>query len=507
MRIFLYANDKQRFEHIRKKSLQFFNSSGSVVQFDFQDPGDNFLVIDNDDVNNFAGVSLNNISNVYLYDENQFFSVSEDQKKLITLRTQYIKDELWDAARNINDVLLNTDFLLKRTKPAGFPDYLQIETTNKCNAECIMCSHYYIKNRSSIYLSNTIIEKLSHILPYARVIAINGGGEPFINPYISSQIEEFVRFGAKITTKTNLSVINDNLISQINSYFINIQLSCDAASKTTYEQIRNNLSFDIFVNNLKLLQERCPDIDRFFASVIMRQNITELPDIVRFAGQSGIKLISFINLNPDIIIDNNHDNMLNYPNVLSYYLDKAKETGRHLGIKIIAPAYKNSSLTHYFNYEMELITSLPMFKSKSEIIKMLNFGKILIPLMSNNNSPAEEPKKSSIKCTGICDWLLRRAYINSRGDVNACCINQTFQCGNVEKSGSFEDVWQSDYYQKIRGIFYSGYLPEYCLGCGLIEGGSFKYLKIDITQDFYYEPEYMKMRRQNILNLIKNQTN
>jgi len=507
MDIFIYASNKKRKRQIREICVQIFEFDNNFVEFIFQKIENNILVIDNEEVYNFVGRTLYNLNNVYLYEQNQIFSIIKDEEKLLAIRKRYIIEKHWDDAKRINDVILNSDFLLRRTKPLGLPDHLQMETTSKCNAECIMCSHYYTRNRSTSYLSSDIIEKLSYILPYVRVVALNGTGEPFINPYISSQIEEFAKFGAKITTNTNLSVINENIISQINNHFSSIQLSCDGATKETYELIRKNLSFDIFLKNLTLLQEKCTDIKKYFVTVIMRQNIRELHDIVKLAGMAGIKMVAFMNINTDIIINNEHDSMHNYPNVLHYYLYKAKEVGEQFEIKIIAPSYNELPLMPEVKRELKLMNSRPMSKSNSEIEKMLETSKKLAPYIYKNEFSREEPKKSSIKCTGICDWVLRRAFISSQGDVSICCINHSFYCGNVKEIGSFENVWKNDYYQNIRDIFYSGYLPDCCLGCGLIEGGSFKYLKIELTNDFYQESEFIKNRKQKIQKLLSSPLN
>ena len=46
--------------------------------------------------------------------------------------------------------------------------------------------------------------------------------------------------------------------------------------------------------------------------------------------------------------------------------------------------------------------------------------------------------------------------------------------------------------QKTREIFYSGYLPESCLKCGMIEGGELEFLKVDLSPEFYQDSEIKK---------------
>ena len=52
-------------------------------------------------------------------------------------------------------------------------------------------------------------------------------------------------------------------------------------------------------------------------------------------------------------------------------------------------------------------------------------------------------------------------------------------------------------------MFYSGKLPEACLKCGLIESGNLKYLEVDITPEFYCDPQYKVRQKETLRNLIQ----
>ena len=61
-----------------------------------------------------------------------------------------------------------------------YPAYIQIEQTSRCNAECIMCNHFYLGNRGCNDIDLSVIEKIEPILPYCETIMLNGDGEPFL---------------------------------------------------------------------------------------------------------------------------------------------------------------------------------------------------------------------------------------------------------------------------------------------------------------------------------------
>ena len=75
-------------------------------------------------------------------------------------------------------------------------------------------------------------------------------------------------------------------------------------------------------------------------------------------------------------------------------------------------------------------------------------------------------------------------------DISPGCVwNRKIVTGNV---------WNGEFYKKLRRIFYSGYIPESCLKCGLIESGNLHYLTVDADEQFYSEPQY-KIRQKKIL--------
>lgn len=46
-----------------------------------------------------------------------------------------------------------------------YPTYIQLEHTNRCNAQCIMCNHSYIGNNGAQDVSEEVIQKIKDIFP------------------------------------------------------------------------------------------------------------------------------------------------------------------------------------------------------------------------------------------------------------------------------------------------------------------------------------------------------
>ena len=198
--------------------------------------------------------------------------------------------------------------------------------------------------------------------------------------------------------------------------------------------------------------------------------------------------------------------MCNYPKVLQYYSAKALEMGEKLGIPVIVPnaGIMDRAITfEEIQDELAKMEAIPLFKDEHETAQMMHTAKLVEAYLEENNEIQTDTVASSVKCHGICDWILKQSYVDLQGNVAMCCRNQSFHVGNVNEAEEFGAVWNSAFYQKLRGIFYSGYVPEACLKCGLIESGNLKHLSIEMTDDFYKDPAYKVSQKEKLQGLLK----
>ena len=76
-----------------------------------------------------------------------------------------------------------------------YPTYIQLEHTNRCNAQCIMCNHSYIGNNGAQDVSEEVIQKIKDIFPYCQIIMLNGDGEPFLCKNIEQYLKLYRQYG------------------------------------------------------------------------------------------------------------------------------------------------------------------------------------------------------------------------------------------------------------------------------------------------------------------------
>ena len=101
------------------------------------------------------------------------------------------------SSKELNTALSEKECREYRTIFRHTPEVLQIELTDRCNAGCIMCSHYYKKNIGAGDLRDGVLEKIEPLLENCRLMLLNGYGEPFISGKYRQCMDLLKRYDVK----------------------------------------------------------------------------------------------------------------------------------------------------------------------------------------------------------------------------------------------------------------------------------------------------------------------
>ncbi len=435
--------------------------------------------------------------NLYILADNTVTSAGNTQFFQEPL-AKAIDNKDWALVKRINSLMVKMNYILKEECLQTYPTQLQIESTSFCNARCIMCSHYYAGNSGALDMSERMLDRLSELLPYLKVIIMHGNGEPFASKLFEKCVDTYSSYGILLTSSTNLSIFNEKQIARANQAFVDIRVSCDACTKEIYEGIRTNLSFDRFVENCVKLRDRCPNVHKVMASVMMRQNLEQLPEMVEFAYEYGFSEIIFSNLGVSMLVGNEMDNVSHYPYLAAAQLRKAIDTGKNLGIIVTIPTSFDLSLQNDEICERERaqVHATPFFKSAEEVErireKASQYGGENMRLIENLEDCIWED--DLYDCEGVCEWCIEKPFIDLEGNVFVCCINPTFRIGNIFESDSFMDIWNNEQYRKIRRLFYSGKVPAFCNNCQFILNNTLNNLSVPSPDPGFFRRRHISKR-------------
>jgi hypothetical protein len=143
-----------------------------------------------------------------------------------------------------------------RARAPGFPDIVQIESTNKCNAKCVFCPRDDMHRPEGIMdmaLYRKIVDECAELgITHVRV---HNYGEPMLD----RDLVEKVRYAKQRGIAEVGMISNGSLLTEatarglIEAGLDAINISVDAAGKEVFEATRLQLNYDKVTNNIRTL--------------------------------------------------------------------------------------------------------------------------------------------------------------------------------------------------------------------------------------------------------------
>lgn len=406
--------------------------------------------------------------------------ISEGDVVLINdFEREYLFDKSYDNLKQLNIIKMVFDIRKESAILSSFPVHIQLEHTTYCNARCIMCDHYIAHNRGSKHLKLSSVKRLESLLPYVSMIIMHGNGEPLINPDILQIFSLYEKYKVQTSLNTNLSYLNDDILSLIRDNCKSIHISCDGCNEQQYEYIRQGLSYKKFISNIKRVEFTCSNTEKVLEVVLMRQNIQDAKEFVRFAYNHGFSKVIFNPLGCNEWIGNQKDGLRNFISTAVFYCRLAKEEGIRLGVNVLTPFEKVIAIQSRIVVENHVLTN--------EDYKNLVSSDVLhkmYPWYSNTIAFEQLNIQSIIACnqsmhiTGMCEYPFAKTYIDLCGNISFCCPASRKIVDTISNDKSFEDIWNCDMYQEIRKSFYKKRMPLLCENCNFIENGALQFLTV-----------------------------
>lgn len=325
------------------------------------------------------------------------------------------------------------------------PGYVQIEPVGQCNLRCRMCPIQFRQegppHGPPAFMAFETFTRLLAQFTGATHVHLQGLGEPMLHPRFFDMVRHAKARGLRVTTNTNLSVLDaaECLASGLDE----LHGSLDGARPETYERSRPRAKFDRAVANVRDLvaaraaQARAqPRIE--LVMVVMRDNVEELPELVRLAHDIGVDSLFVQHLCHDF-----GESALpaQYAPLRAFV---AQQTLNDVALQRVEP---------YFAAARALASALDL--------------PLRLPRLTPRPHPPGTPGRKR------CDWPWRGAYVTYRGEAMPCCMIATpdrLNFGDMATHG-VAPVWNSAAYEDFRRRLASDDdPPDVCRACALYAG-------------------------------------
>src|SRR5919197_1205487 len=174
------------------------------------------------------------------------------------------------------------------------PKVVVIEVTSRCNLMCQTCPHTYFQREPLTALSLQEFICIAEQFPQMRRALLHGIGEPLLNRELSEIIKYLKGRDVEVIINSNGTLLTPQWQEKlIESGLDQYRCSIDGAKDETYARIRGaNLlpklkrGLEGLVKAKERLGAKKPLISIW--CVATRENLQELPDLLRLAAQLGV---------------------------------------------------------------------------------------------------------------------------------------------------------------------------------------------------------------------------
>ena len=324
------------------------------------------------------------------------------------------------------------------------PSYVQIEPVGQCNLRCQMCAIQFRQDGPPFgalaFMSLERFVQALDALPGLRELHLQGLGEPMMHPRFFEMVAYAAARGVRVSTNSNLTLLNARRADLcVASGLETLHVSLDGATAATYERIRPRAHFDRVLGHLELLlaarERRRSELPRLrLVMVIMRQNLHELPEVVRLAHRYGVCAVFVQHLCHD---------------------------------------FGEASLPERYRPMRDCVSEQTLLGEDAERVERY-FGEareVAAALDVELRLPRTRPRAHAPGTRGRarCDWPWRGAYLSYQGEAMPCCMVSTpdrASFGSMAADG-VEAVWNGVAARAFRDRLDSDEPPDICRSCAV----------------------------------------
>jgi MoaA/NifB/PqqE/SkfB family radical SAM enzyme len=354
------------------------------------------------------------------------------------------------------------------------PRHVWIEPTNRCNTRCTHCGHFYSKFGQD--MDRALYHRVAaSVLDDLKTIELIGYGEPFMAKHFDEMFDECASRGIHIFTTSNGILLRDDArVSKVVRSLMTLCLSIDGATKETLEFVRPYIKWEKMLETLECIKRNADAAgpEKRFAFrinfVAMKNNIADLPEMVRLAGRYGADEVFVLPLGGEEVFEKMNGQSLDRdPQMVVDAYMKALPEAFRLGVQLqIPPAFYQMlfGVGAYDNTDFYARPRVLLRKLRLGVAHAYRKG-LSATLRKSQQAEPEFRAKAGVTW---CSMPWNDSYFASDGTVFPCCVMGE-KLGDMNKQ-SWEEIWNGSAYQNLRRTIHSWNPTSVCRTCTLPNG-------------------------------------
>ena len=216
----------------------------------------------------------------------------------------------------------------------------------RCQLRCVMC-HFahpeFVQN--SVTMGGELLEKVAaELFPRAHDVVLSSSAEPLLAPDLPLALELCKKYGVpNFHFSTNALAMTDQIMDKvIDSGMPLITVSCDGITKETFEKIRQPAKWEPFLRRFEVINESkkrrgsaTPAIS--VTCVLMRSNIREVPQMIRFWRDRGVQYMNFVHMAVIGGLGIENESLMNDARLCNDTMAEARRVAGEVGMEVMMP--------------------------------------------------------------------------------------------------------------------------------------------------------------------------
>ncbi len=338
--------------------------------------------------------------------------------------------------------------------------HVEMDISNKCNLQCIMCYNSMKKNKIiklRIITPDEFLMIASDVFKHTGNITLGLGNEPLLSSYFTDHLGVISEYRIpRVIVQTSGDLLNDKIIESIFKYGVSeIYISIDGAQKETYEKIRKGARFDRLIKHIQKINQYkqkyslTHPIMRFNV-VMMKSNIIELPAIVELAAKYNVEQINFCHVVLYKGLKMKNESLFFFKEESNQWLKEALELAKQHNINVV-------NYPKFFETKLESQTKISKANIKIWLKKLLLGTK------------GQKSLRNIFNQIPYCMFPFFHISINSGLQVLSCPFSHgEMSYATLSDENTVEKVWFGEKFTKLRTNILNSNPPSQCLKCSFL---------------------------------------
>lgn len=302
------------------------------------------------------------------------------------------------------------------------PTLLQIETTDKCNLKCRMCTRKILDDLNTISMPlSDFIGLINAIDPYS--VVLNGIGEPLLDKTIFEKLAYLHSHNIMTSMPTNGTYIRRDKLEKLAEHLPDIlRLSIDGATKDSFEYVREKSQFARIIENYKAivfknLQGQTRGGTIRIKCTLQKANLYDYEPM--FTLVKSLHCLNHFSLEPVFDFDSEGN-----------------------AFASVIPTSSEIQMLH-----KSIDKSIVDAKSNEERKFYQQWKKVSSYWLETHEPHSINQANRNAAC--LMPWY--STYVDAKGKVYPCCylINSEYVMGNINEQ-SFQEIWYGPKYKSFR---------------------------------------------------------